>query len=105
MLELGGVAELKLERRRNDELPAFRALLDAVAPGGTLLVVGHWFLDPEHARRHGFHLADYLQPDDVKARLGEGWTVETDETRPRVHIPNARSPHTPDAVLRARRSS
>jgi hypothetical protein len=83
----------------------FAPLLDAVAPGGTLLVVGHWFLDPEHARRHGFHLADYLQPDDVKARLGEGWTVETDETRPRVHIPNARSPHTPDAVLRARRSS
>ena len=105
MLELGGVAQLKLERRRNDELPAFRALLDAVAPGWTLLVVGHWFLDPEHARRHGFDLADYLQPDDVKARLGEEWTVETDETRPRINTPHVGSPRTHDAVLHAGRSS
>ena len=47
----------------------------------------------------------YVQPDDVKARLGEGWTVETDETRPRVDTPHVGSPHTHAAVLHARRSS
>ena len=35
----------------------------------------------------------------------EGRTVETDETRPRVDTPHVGSPHTHDAVLRARRSS
>ena len=83
---------------------AIRALLDAVAPGGTLLVVGHWPLDPDHARAHGFEIADYVQPADVRARLdGERWEVEVDETRPRVDPVREGSPHTHDNVLRARR--
>ncbi len=82
---------------------AIRALLDAVAPGGTLLVVGHAPLDPDHARSHGFELADYVQPAEVRARLDENWEVEVDETRPRVDPVPEGSPHTHDAVLRAKR--
>ncbi|HEV2770829.1 MAG TPA: class I SAM-dependent methyltransferase [Solirubrobacteraceae bacterium] len=82
---------------------AIRALLDAVAPAGTLLVVGHWPVDSDHARAHGFEIADYVQPADVRARLDEQWEVEVDETRPRVDPVREGSPHTHDKVLRARR--
>ena len=83
---------------------AIRALLAAVAPAGTLLVVGHWPLDPDHARARGFEIADYVQPADVRARLDdERWEVEVDEIRPRVDPVREGSPHTHDEVLRARR--
>jgi hypothetical protein len=82
---------------------AIRAMLDAVAPGGTLLMVWHAPLDAEHARAHGFELADYVQPADVRARLDERWDVEVDETRPRVDPAHEGSPHTHDVVLRVTR--
>ena len=82
---------------------ALRALKDAVAPGGTLLVVGHAPLDPGHAHAHGLELADFIQPGDVKARLDDGWHVQVDETRPRVDPVAEGSSHTHDTVLRARR--
>jgi SAM-dependent methyltransferase len=82
---------------------AIRALLDSVAAGGTLLVVGHAPLDPEHARAHGFELADYVQPADVRARLDGEWDIEVDETRPRVDPTPEGSTHTHDVVLRAKR--
>lgn len=63
---------------------AICGLLDAVAPGGTLLVVGHAPIDPDYARAHGFEIADYVQIADLRARLNEGWEVQVDETRPRV---------------------
>ena len=91
-----------LQHSPGDE--AIRALLGAVAPGGTLLVVGHWPLDPDHARAHGFEIADYVKPADVRARLDdERWEVEVDEIRPRVDPVREGSPHTHDEVLRARR--
>lgn len=82
---------------------AIRALLDAVAAGGTLLVVGHAPLDADYARAHGFEVADYVQPADVRARLADGWEVEVDETRPRADPVPEGSPYTHDAVLRAKR--
>ena len=82
---------------------AIRALLDAVAPGGTLLVVGHAHVDPDYACRHGFEVADYVQPADVLARLVVEWQVEVDETRPRIDPAPEGSPHTHDTVLRAKR--
>ncbi len=82
---------------------AISALLGAVAPGGTLLVVGHAHVDPEYARAHGFEVADYVQSADVCAGLAEGWEVEVDETRPRVDPVREGSPHTHDKVLRVRR--
>jgi SAM-dependent methyltransferase len=82
---------------------AIRALLGAVAPGGTVLVVGHAPVDPDYAHAHGFEVADYVQPADVRAHLDEGWEVEVDETRPRVDPAPEGSRHTHDTVLRAKR--
>lgn len=104
-----------------------RALLDAVAPGGTLLVVHH------HLDGHGFggndvpegpddvhdggdehhdgpshDPADYVMPADVAAHLAASvhvgdWEVELHEVRPRPGElpPDAR--HVEDVVLRVRR--
>jgi hypothetical protein len=72
-----------------------------VAPGGTLLVVGHDLSVREHALAHGFDPDDYLQPRDVLAHLDEGWQVELDEIRPRVTPPGYHGPDVPDVVVRA----
>ena len=83
---------------------AVRALVSAVAPGGTLLVVGHDF--SAHGGHHGgFDAADFVQPPDVAAHLegDDGWTIEVLETRPRTPPPGFQGPDVPDVVLRARR--
>ena len=82
---------------------AIRAMLDAVAPGGTLLVVHH-VLDGDHGHHH-WDPADYVMPDDVAERLGDGWTIEVQEHRPRVRPEGSPGPDVPDVVLRARRLS
>lgn len=76
-----------------------RALVGAVGAGGTLLVVAH---APEGVRAHGFDPDDYVQPADVAALLGDGWTVVTHETRPRG-VPAGGGHHVDDVILRARR--
>lgn len=90
-----------LKHTPNDD--AIGALLGAVAPGGTLLVVGHAPLDADFARAHGFEIADYVQPADVEASLDEGWEVLLNETRPRSDPAPPGTPYTHDAVLRAKR--
>jgi len=90
--------------KRSPDDHAVQSLLNAVAPGGTILVVGHAPLDPDYARAHGFDLADYVQVAEVTAALGDGWHVEVDETRLRVDPVQEGSPYTHDAVLRAHRS-
>ncbi len=82
---------------------AIRALLQGVAPGGTLLVVGHDVEDPGYARSHGFEPDDYLQPGDVAQALSGEWTIEVHETRPRATPPSGQSPHAGDVILKARR--
>jgi hypothetical protein len=72
---------------------AENALLAAVAPGGTLLVVHHADVDTEQS------------PADVGALLDDSWQVETDEKRPRDISGGAGAQHTHDVVLRARRRS
>jgi SAM-dependent methyltransferase len=79
-----------------------RAITAAVAPGGTLLVVGHDF-DADHHPEHGFDPAERMQPADLREALDSEWTLEVDETRPRVNPPGHRGPDVPDVVLRARR--
>jgi SAM-dependent methyltransferase len=88
---------------RTENHDAERALLAAVAPGGTLLVVHHPITDAEQARAHGFDPEDYVSPSDVAALLDGKWQIETDETRPRNVTAGAGSHHTHDIVLRARR--
>ena len=80
-------------------------LAGAVAPGGTLLVVGH---DPsdEHTTVPRPHLAELgWTADDVASSLGDGWTMEVAETRPRQAVdPEGRPVTVHDAVVRARRT-
>jgi len=82
---------------------AERALLAAVAPGGTLLVVHHADIDAEQAKGHGFDPADYVSPADVAALLDDRWRVEVDQRRPRHVDGGAGAHHTHDLVLRALR--
>jgi SAM-dependent methyltransferase len=91
--------------RRSADHDAEHALLAAVAPGGLLLVVHHADVDVEEAKSHGFDPADYVSPADVAALLGDDWQVRFDERRPREAPAGARSQHTHDVVLRARRLS
>lgn len=88
---------------RTDENLAEHALLDAVAPGGVLLVVHHPAPSKEEANAHGFDPDDYVSPANVAALLDENWEIEVDETRPRHVSSGAGSQHTEDVVLRARR--
>jgi SAM-dependent methyltransferase len=82
---------------------AERALLEAVAPGGTLLFVHHADIDVEEAKARGFDPSDYVLPPDVSALLGDGWNVSFDERRPRDVPAGAGAQHTHDMVLRAKR--
>jgi SAM-dependent methyltransferase len=91
--------------RRTPGDDAVRALLEAVAPGGTLLVVHHADVNREHALAHGFDPEDYVSSDDVAAALREGWDVEVQEQRARDVPPSGSGSghHVDDLVLRARR--
>ena len=85
-------------KKERGEQPV-RALLEAVAPGGRLLYVGH---DPAAFPPDAeFDPDEYVQPTDVAKLLGDDWQVETDETRPRTGPGKEDHPH--DVVLKARR--
>jgi SAM-dependent methyltransferase len=90
--------------RRTPGDDAVRALLEVVAPGGTLLVVHHADVDREQSLAHGFDPEDYVASGDVASALGEGWDVQVQERRPRdVPESGGGSHHSHDLVLRARR--
>ncbi|MEO7421326.1 MAG: class I SAM-dependent methyltransferase [Ornithinibacter sp.] len=80
---------------------AERILADAVAPGGTLLVVHHADVDVDQARANGFDPSDYVAPHDVASTLGEGWNVSLTELAPRVVSGGAGAHHQHDVVLTA----
>ncbi|KAF4407865.1 class I SAM-dependent methyltransferase [Streptomyces lycii] len=82
---------------------ALRGLLDAVAPGGTLLFVSHDLTDLPPHREGSPDPADYYQPAEVAGLLDGDWTVLADETRPRTVPGPPGTHHTHDTVLRARR--
>ena len=85
---------------------ALHGLLDAVAPGGTLLFATHDLADLTPRPEQGFDPADYYQPDDIAQLLDHNWTVLINETRPRTTPAPAdthHTHHTHDTVLRARR--
>jgi thioredoxin reductase/SAM-dependent methyltransferase len=87
-------------------------LLDAVAPGGTLLVVSH-DLAPMRTpidttlNSRAFDPDAYVRVDDVKAALTStpSWNIEVDEKRPRPAGSATASVHVDDVVLRASRIS
>ncbi|MFF5987195.1 class I SAM-dependent methyltransferase [Prauserella flavalba] len=80
-----------------------RSLLAAVAPGGTLLVAGHDVADWPEPGEGGHDPRDFYLPHDIAGLLGSEWTVEVDETRPRVDPAPEGTRHSHDTVLRARR--
>lgn len=82
---------------------AGRALLAAVAPGGTLLVVHHADIDVEKARSHGFDPAVYLLHDDVVALFDDTWEVRVQRRRRREVPAGVDGQHTHDDIIVARR--
>jgi hypothetical protein len=87
-------------------------ILNAVAPGGTLLIVGH-DLEPmrapasEPAHSRPFDPDAYVRVDDFAAVLADSpaWDIELHEKRPRPAGAASASHHVHDIVLRARRLS
>lgn len=82
---------------------ALRGLLNAVAPGGTLLVASHDPADLSPGHEHGFDPSDYYQPDETVKLLDHDWSVLINEIRPRTAPAPAGTHHTRDTVLRAQR--
>ena len=85
--------------------PVFADLAAAVAPGGTLLIVGH-DVSPEVAAAHHAHGPDlFFSAEEVAGSLStEQWEVLVAESRPRPDRHHEGAGTTvPDAVLRARR--
>jgi SAM-dependent methyltransferase len=87
-------------------------MLAAVAPGGTLLVVGHDLEPMRHPidtgrQSRAFDPDAYVRVDDVLAVIDASadWQVEVHEQRPRPPGHHASSHHVDDVVLRARRST
>ncbi|MDP9843512.1 class I SAM-dependent methyltransferase [Streptosporangium lutulentum] len=91
--------------RRQPGHAALRGLVDAVAPGGTLLFATHALSDLASRQEDGFDPADYYQPDDIAQLLDPIWDVLINETRPRIAPAPAGTHHTYDTVLRAQRLS
>lgn len=83
------------------------ALLGAVAPGGTLLFVGHADLDPEQMRARGYDPEDYLSIEELQAALTRSsrWDVTVRDRRPRNVAEGSGAGHTHDEILRATRSA
>ncbi len=86
-------------------------VLDAVAPGGTLLVVSHDLepmRTPIDTRQHSraFDPDAYVRVEDFVAAIAgsKNWQVEVDDKRPRP-TGAASTHHVDDVVLRARRIS
>lgn len=92
--------------QRQPDHAALRGLLDAVAPGGTLLYAGHDLADLPPSSERDYDPYDYYQPADIAELFGswgDKWTVVVNETRPRTSAAPAGTHHTHDTVLRARR--
>ncbi len=87
-------------------------LLNAVAPGGTLLVVSH-DLEPMRAPidtttySRPFDPDAYLRVDDIAAALTDvtEWTIEVHDKRPRPAGAASAGHHVDDIVLRVRRQA
>jgi SAM-dependent methyltransferase len=89
---------------RTPDSAAERALLEALAPGGVLLLVHHAGMAHHEVLDGGDDPAHYVWPSMVAALLDDGWRVEVDERRPRVAPEGgAGAHHSEDVVLRARR--
>ncbi|MGN6688041.1 MAG: FAD-dependent oxidoreductase [Actinomycetales bacterium] len=92
---------------RTPDLRSVRTILDAVAPGGSLVVLSH---DTEAMRAHrghdmAFDPDAYVHLDDFAAAVQDnpGWVIDVHEKRARP-AGAASSHHVEDVVLRAHRT-
>jgi len=84
----------------------YRGLAGSVAPGGTLLVVGHHVADLEAPSKHPQLLGMFFTGDEIAALLTPGeWDIVTNAVLPRTldEVPGEKPVHTKDVVFRARR--
>ena len=82
----------------------FARLADAVAPGGTLLLVGHDFSDVAAGAPRPPEPERFFTAGEVAESLDDGWGVVVAEARPRpAHVHEGEDITVHDAVLRARR--
>lgn len=92
---------------RTPDLRGVHNMLDAVAPGGTLIVISH-DLEAMHDSQHQPYDPDaFLHIADFAAVLEDaaGWTIEVNDKRPRPPGSATAAHHADDTVLRARRTS
>ena len=95
---------------RSPDDRAVHNVLDAVAPGGTLVVVGH-DLEPmrapldTHAHSRAFDPDAFVRVHDFAAAMehSPAWNIEVHEKRPRPAGAATSSHHVDDIVLRGRR--
>ncbi|CAN5365169.1 class I SAM-dependent methyltransferase [soil metagenome] len=82
----------------------FRSLAAAVAPGGTLLIVGHDIAGMDVGEHQGHMVALMFTAQDVVAAIdGEGLTVEIAESRGRQGMaPDVTATQVRDIVVRAK---
>lgn len=113
VFEAGGFDLVSMQYGSIHRTPDQRALtnlLGAVAPGGTLLVVGHdptpWSRPIDMAEQTRMFDPDaYLGIDEIAAAITEDteWEIELHETRQRPPGAASAHHHVDDVVLRARR--
>ncbi|MEU9608493.1 bifunctional NAD(P)/FAD-dependent oxidoreductase/class I SAM-dependent methyltransferase [Streptomyces sp. NPDC048057] len=94
---------------RTPDLRGAHNVLDAVAPGGSLVILSHdleAMRNPQHEHRP-FDPDAYLHIDDfvTAIKATAGWTIQVDDKCPRPPGSASASHHTHDRVLRARRAS
>jgi thioredoxin reductase/SAM-dependent methyltransferase len=94
---------------RTPDLRGVHNVLDAVAPGGSVVVISHdleAMHDPAHREHQAFDPDAYVQIDDFVAALEHGadWTIEVHEKRTRPPGSATAEHHVDDVVLRARRA-
>lgn len=84
----------------------YQRLADSVAPGGVLLIVGHHPSDLETTAERRPDPDPLFTARELVEELGDGWTILTQETRPRAELdPTGESTTVHDAVLVARRNN
>jgi SAM-dependent methyltransferase len=87
-----------------DREPLFARLAGAVAPGGTLLLVGHSPSDAESGARRPHGAGLFFTSADVAASLDSAlWEVRVAEARPRMDTGHGAPVAIHDEVLRALR--
>jgi SAM-dependent methyltransferase len=86
--------------------PLHRRLAESVAPGGTLLIVGHHFSDLQTDVPRPAAPELYFTASDIAASLpSEEWVIVVDEARARSTLdPGGATATIHDAVLRAQRT-